>query len=251
MKYRALITDVDGTLVPNKRDGRPSQKVIEAISKAKDVVHVGLATSRPFFLVKDIINMLDLSGPLIISGGTLIYDARSEEILWEKYIDGDTTMKAIDLLVPLKYQIFINDGEPEDKFYKKGDVFHKSHQVGVFDLTDKEADEVIDMLSVIPTLSLHKAPAWTPGKVGVVATHAEATKQHGIFQISKILGIKPEEMIGIGDGGNDLPLLLACGLGVAMGNAVPELKDIADYVAPSVDEDGLAHVIEKFILNPN
>ena len=42
---------------------------------------------------------------------------------------------------------------------------------------------------------------------------------------------------------------MACGLKVAMGNAIPELKEIADYVAPSVDDDGVADVIEKFILN--
>ena len=45
-----------------------------------------------------------------------------------------------------------------------------------------------------------------------------------------------------------MPLLMACGLKVAMGNGVPELKEIADYVAPSVDEDGISDVIEKFVL---
>ncbi|HXS15232.1 MAG TPA: HAD hydrolase family protein, partial [Candidatus Saccharimonadales bacterium] len=61
--------------------------------------------------------------------------------------------------------------------------------------------------------------------------------------------ISTEEIIGIGDGHNDFPLLMACGLKVAMGNAVDDLKAIADYIAPSVDEDGVADVIEKFILN--
>jgi hydroxymethylpyrimidine pyrophosphatase-like HAD family hydrolase len=55
-------------------------------------------------------------------------------------------------------------------------------------------------------------------------------------------------MIGVGDGYNDFPLLEACGLKVAMGNALEDLKGIADYIAPSVDEDGVANVIEKFIL---
>ena len=52
----------------------------------------------------------------------------------------------------------------------------------------------------------------------------------------------------MGDGYNDFPLLMACGLKIAMGNAVPELKAIADFIAPSVEEDGVATVIEKFIL---
>ena len=51
----------------------------------------------------------------------------------------------------------------------------------------------------------------------------------------------------VGDGYNDFPLLLAGGLKVAMGNAVSDLKKIADYIAPTVDEDGVATVIEKFL----
>ena len=52
----------------------------------------------------------------------------------------------------------------------------------------------------------------------------------------------------MGDGYNDFPLLMASGLKIAMGNAVPELKEIADFVAPTVEEDGVAVIIEKFIL---
>ena len=64
----------------------------------------------------------------------------------------------------------------------------------------------------------------------------------------KNLGINTHEIIGVGDGYNDFPLLMACGLKVAMGNAVEDLKAIADYIAPSVEEDGVADVIDKFIL---
>ena len=53
-------------------------------------------------------------------------------------------------------------------------------------------------------------------------------------------------MVGVGDSYNDFPLLMACGLKAAMGNSVKEILDIADYVAPSVDDDGLANVIEKY-----
>ena len=56
-------------------------------------------------------------------------------------------------------------------------------------------------------------------------------------------------MIGVGDARNDAPLLNVCGLKVAMGNADDKLKKIAHYIAPSVDEDGVAHVVERFILS--
>lgn len=64
----------------------------------------------------------------------------------------------------------------------------------------------------------------------------------------KTLGVKKKDIIAVGDGMNDLPLFKACGFKVAMGNANPELKALADYVAPNVEDDGIVDVIEKFIL---
>ena len=55
-------------------------------------------------------------------------------------------------------------------------------------------------------------------------------------------------MIAIGDGPNDFPMLMAAGFKVAMGNASDDLKAIADYIAPTVEKDGVVDVIEKFIL---
>ena len=68
------------------------------------------------------------------------------------------------------------------------------------------------------------------------------------LSVSKLLNIKTKHISGVGDSNNDFPLLLACGLKVAMGNANSDLKQIADFVAPSVEEDGVATVIERFIL---
>ena len=56
------------------------------------------------------------------------------------------------------------------------------------------------------------------------------------------------QMTAAGDGYNDRPLLQACGLAIAMGDAPEELKAISDYIAPSAEEDGLAVAIEEFIL---
>ena len=84
--------------------------------------------------------------------------------------------------------------------------------------------------------------------MSIHVTGSEASKLHGIVEVARILNIKTEEIIGVGDGYNDFPLLLACGLKVAMGNAIPELKAIADFIAPTVEEDGVAVVLEKFVL---
>ena len=65
-KYKALICDVDGTLIPNRKQGMPSKKVIAAIKKAQQVLHVGVATARIYNDVHHILHALKLSGPSIV-----------------------------------------------------------------------------------------------------------------------------------------------------------------------------------------
>nr|HPH64060.1 HAD-IIB family hydrolase [Paludibacteraceae bacterium] len=72
------------------------------------------------------------------------------------------------------------------------------------------------------------------------------------FSLSKLLehlGLTKEEMVACGDGFNDLSMIKYAGLGVAMGNAQPVVKESADYVTLSNDEDGVASVVDEFILN--
>ena len=79
-------------------------------------------------------------------------------------------------------------------------------------------------------------------------THSMATKGSAVVRYAELTGIEPSQIIGAGDSYNDLPMLKACGLRIAMGNAAPEVKAIADYIAPAIDEDGLAIAIEDFVL---
>jgi Cof subfamily protein (haloacid dehalogenase superfamily) len=74
------------------------------------------------------------------------------------------------------------------------------------------------------------------------------SKGTGVNLIAERLGIKQEEIICIGDSGNDIAMIEYAGLGVAMGNASPHVKEMADFITLSNEEDGVAHVINKFIL---
>ena len=74
-----------------------------------------------------------------------------------------------------------------------------------------------------------------------------SSKGTGVKALTEYLHIKQEEVICIGDAGNDLDMIQFAGLGVAMGNAFDEVKEAADYITKNNDEDGVAHVIEKFI----
>ena len=67
-------------------------------------------------------------------------------------------------------------------------------------------------------------------------------------RLGTMLGCQTQDMAGVGDSFNDLALLKACGTGIAMGNAAPEVKAAADYQAPGVEQDGLAWAIEEVLL---
>ncbi len=78
--------------------------------------------------------------------------------------------------------------------------------------------------------------------------HKDCNKGAGVKALADYLGIDKSEVICVGDEGNDKHMIEFAGLGVAMGNATEEIKSIAQYVTLSNEEDGVAHLIEKFIL---
>lgn len=246
-KYKALILDLDGTTVPNHKDGMPSEKVRKAIAKAKNKIHICVATGRPMHMAKPILDHLELSGPVIVLDGTLIIDPVTKKILVEHKIGKKDIEYIVKLCEERKIRLFIDNRETSFK-YKKGMSLDGSISAVAIDMTLEQVEALHSSLQHIPTITSHKIVSWIPGKTALSITHASATKLHGILEVARMQGISTHEIIGVGDGYNDFPLLMACGLKVAMGNAVPELKEIADYIAPTVDEDGVADVIEKFVL---
>ena len=66
--------------------------------------------------------------------------------------------------------------------------------------------------------------------------------------MGRLLGVEPEEMMAVGDSPNDMAMLSVCGLPVAVGNALDEVKAIARYIAPTNHEDGVADAVERFVL---
>ncbi len=247
--YKALFLDLDGTTVPNGRDSRPSDRVTEAIAKAQKYVHVCVATSRPLFLAKPIFDLLHINGLCAINDATQIYDPVHEKIIQTLHVSPQDIKKIYRIYRSHGAHVFLNDGM-EDLEYTKETSKREICAILATDVTPEFADEIIRDVSKISDVSVIKVPSFNKGLVWISATNAKATKLHGVVTIAEKLNIKTEEMIGVGDGYNDYPLLSACGLKIAMGNAVEELKAIADFIAPTVEEDGVATVIEKFIL-PN
>lgn len=247
MKYKALFLDLDGTTVPKGFDSLPTQRVRDAIHQAKSKVFVCVATSRPLQYAQPVLDHLDIRGLCVVNDATQIYDPTSKSIRETVYLPRKDGLKALFILKQCSVKFLVNDGQGEWEYNGKR-LPDRLCTLAVPDITEGQADNIIKEASKIPTLAAYKIYSFKNGLFWVSITYATATKLHGIQRIAQLLGVKTDEMIGVGDGYNDYPLLSACGLKIAMGNAAPELKAIADFIAPSVDEDGVATVIEKFIL---
>lgn len=247
MQYKALICDVDGTLIPNRENAVLSEKVKQAIAKASKRIYVGLATTRSLFLLPHIVRELQLSGPSVINAGAEIVDLSTEKIFIEHLLPKEVLAFLLQRLECFDLAIRLDDGKREMP-YDRTKTYERIMKVFTTAVSEEVTARLIAETQHITKIVSHKVPSWDGGKFDVFFTNSQATKQHGILEVAKLLGISTNEIIGIGDGHNDFPFLMACGLKVAMGNAVEDLKAIADYVAPSAEEDGVADVIQKFVL---
>lgn len=258
MRYKALMLDIDGTTIPYQYEALPSQRVKKAIQLTREQgIEVCFVTGRSYPSTKRIIDSLNIkTGYTVVDGGALVYKLEKDTPLYECYIDEDDVVKIIE--------IFRSENVP---FYVKNESTIKQHAIH-FDFSPYQSEKIPANVSMIftdelftlerthailkklsiPTISVLRTMHAAPEKYSFNITHAKATKLHGIEILEKELGITRDQIIGVGDGYNDFPLLMASGLKVAMGNAIEDLKEIADYIAPHVDDDGVADVIEKFIL---
>jgi HAD superfamily hydrolase (TIGR01484 family) len=247
MKYKAIIVDLDDTTVQHGRGNMPSVRVAEAIAQAKERIHVCVATSRTLPEARPVLDHLALSGPCVVTGGAEVYDPVSKKIVHEVVVPKDLIPKIFAIAQRHNLVSVYYDGVKDTPYDSSSSPTHVL-SVYVPQVDPGMVDQMVQEFSIDPRIHVQKLSAWDKRFMSLDITGSEASKLHGIVEVARILDIKTEEIIGVGDGYNDFPLLMACGLKIAMGNAVPELKAIADFVAPSVDEDGVAVVIEKFVL---
>ena len=246
MRYKAIIFDLDGTAIPNRKDGMPSQHLIDLIQDLKNKVFVCAATARPFSICKEVLKSLHLISPCIVSGGTRIIDPVTNKTLWEKNIPDEIVGKIIDTTKLFEYKLFVSNGV--DPFLIEKRTKDSERIIYIMSVSKPDVDLLLQELSNISEISAFPVPAYTSGLFDIHVTHKDATKKQALELLLEMLKVNKEDVIGFGDGNNDLPIFAAVGYKVAMGNSTQELKDIADLVAPTAEEDGVAIVLEKLMV---
>ncbi len=246
MKYKAIIFDLDGTAIPNVPNGLPSPELIQAVKLAQNSIKLCAATGRPITNAKAILSALNLKDPCVISAGTQIVNPLSDEILWEAVIEPDDVAKILEVCNPYQYEILVRNelmgegGCAADRNAIDGHV----NVMYIMGCAESDAEAILSELDKVDNVTAAGVTSWTHEGVDIHITHKEATKEHAVGELLNILGLDKSEVVGVGDANNDVHLFEAVGHKVAMGNGTDKLKSLADEIIDSVDNNGLAILIQ-------
>ena len=248
--YRLLILDLDGTTVKSSQKAMPSQRVIDAVKAAQTHLKVAIATGRPRPFTQEIIEALDITGPSVFNGGAEIIDTVSGEKLHEQLISAESIRETLAITSTFDIDVYTDENQYDVAIKSPEQVIKPAAKLFIDSMKTSDAVHLIEELESVKGISAHMTTSWGKGDIiDIHIVHEHATKRYGVEKLMEILGVSKEEVIAIGDSYNDLPMLEAAGFKVAMGNAPDEVKAVADYVTLSLDDDGVAVAIEKFITN--
>ncbi len=262
---KMITIDLDGTLL--RSDGSVSDHTVETLQTARQKgVIVAIATGRMYQTAKAYGERLALGdSPMLLFAGGLIETLESKKILFQQTISQQDAQALVNLAREQSWQMqtYIDDvlrvelDEPWVRDYERitkvkavicGDEFYRVQGDCNKLLSRGVHEELLGRKALIEKTF--------PGRFNILfsdLTFLEimplgVDKGRGIRRLGELYQIEPKNIMAIGDSQNDLDMLKAAGFSVAMANAAQEVKDAADYVTLSNDEDGVAAVVEKFVL---
>lgn len=267
MEYQILVLDLDGTLTNSEKEiTEPTKKsLIEIQENGKKVV---LASGRPTPGVISLAEELQLSkyGSYILSyNGARIIDCRSGSAIYNKTLPPEVIQPVYNIIKNYDMDL-ITYGEKEiysafgaNKYttleskinnlpviYEKEFVskinfpVNKLLGTGSGDVTEKAMNEIKHYFH--SQLNIYRSE---PFFLEIMPQNID--KAYSLQKLLNSIGLTADSMICCGDGYNDLTMIEYAGLGVAMENAQPLVKESADYITKSNDDDGILHVINEFM----
>jgi len=257
---KLVATDIDGTIfIPEKEFTQGVKDCINRLSRVG--VKVVLVTGRMNAAASKIAKDLNLNTPVVSYQGGLVVE--NGEKLYERYLTEEQTERI--LIWAKKENIHINLYN-DDVLYSESECYevqrycknlHTEHTIKKFsEITKDKINKLLaidysnpdritkyekELQDIFPDLYIVKSTPYF-----LEFSNPEASKKCAVEFLQNYWGLKKEEILTIGDQNNDIALLQAGGIKVAMGNATDELKEIADYITDAVYEDGFVKAMERF-----
>ena len=267
--YKLVALDMDGTLLNSQK--KLTNRVRSAISSAKEQgVKVVLASGRPFEGMLPTLKELGLDSEedyALTYNASLILKVACQTVINSATLTGQDAIELYEIANKsgvniLAYSMTHGLITPKQNKYTDYEAQLNGIEFSEFDFYSLTADEDIIKVMMIdePELldnAIAQLPQALQGRYSTARstpfffefTNKKSNKGTGMEALTAHLGLKPEQIICVGDAGNDLEMIKYAGLGVAMENATDEVKAHANYITASNDEDGVAHVFEKYVLN--
>jgi hypothetical protein len=256
-KY-ALFFDIDGTLVSFKTHEIPPSTIFALMQAKANGSSIYISTGRPPLIITNLGAIEHLIDGYITTNGALCFVG--EELVCCQPIPKEDVMTCVDDCQEKGNSLIVVGRKDVAVIDPKGDVDRIFRKMLAVKNLDKALplDEVLnqDILQLTPFFSADYEPElmarmpqcvsgrWHPEFTDITANGADKGK--GILAMARHEGFDVSRTMAFGDGGNDSSMIMQAGIGVAMGNAIDELKRQADYVTSSVDEDGILNALRRF-----
>lgn len=265
MAYKLIAIDLDGTLLDDNME--ISRRNKQAIRRALDKgVRVTLCSGRPFDMVKGYAKELGLKLPFIINNGAMIVTSHDHKVVYKREIDYKKIKPVLDYAQQRNIKMFAfidnimytnippDDKEIEiwrrygQKFVYVEEFYRYINENLIKLMFVGECRQLKEYMEDLEKCCKNKFIQYLMVGRYLEFVPIDVNKGSALKYLASYYGIRASEVMAIGDEDNDIPMLKFAGLGVAMGNAYPHVKEVADFITDTNDAHGVAKSIEKFVL---
>lgn len=269
MRYKVLAFDIDGTLTNSEKEITPkTKKAIQAAADAGAIL--AIATGRPVHgavRYAEELHLKENGGYILSLNGGLILRCSDNTIISESLLPHRYYEEICNLAAENDVNIMTYDGDTV--ISENIDDPYLSEEARLNGLGKKQVDNLISYLDYeVPKFLMlgdgdklaeveKKVYAKLHDRMDVYRSEPyfleilpkNVNKATALEKLIRVTGNDRSELMAFGDGFNDISMIEYAGMGVAMGNANEKAREKADIVAPTNDEDGIAWVINKFVLD--
>lgn len=265
---KAVALDLDGTLTNARKEVTP--RVLDAVRRAALAgVSIVLASGRPLVgmaHVADALGLNRIGGYVLSNNGSKIVEWRSKDVVLDRVLPREAVLACCEAAHRFGATALCYDEkglyseDPSATYVEKERFNNSAIATRVDDLAETVRWDPNKMMVVGEPDILRPTLEWLQSRLKGMASvflsepyfieiaPPGIRKDAALGILMGHLGMSLDDLMAVGDGFNDIPMLDCAGLAVAMDNAYPEVKEHADWVAPSNEEDGVAVAIDRFVL---